>query len=132
MKKILTIAALLFVIVFSGCETDLFEKKIDGKYEGFFERTSSGLPASQVTLEFDNGSFSGSSNVANYPAICNGTYDVEGKSLKVRNACFFTANFDWTLIFNNDYQLEMEGRSLTITREYGNGVSDVYRLTRID
>jgi hypothetical protein len=131
MKRILCTIFLVSVLALAGCDKEWFGKSIEGRYAGTFTRTGTGnTPTANVTLEFSNGKFSGASDMTTYPAICNGEYSTSGKWLNITNQCVFTANFDWTLIFNNEYQYELNGDNLRITRVYNTGQMDVYMLTR--
>lgn len=131
MKRILCTIFLVSVLALTGCDKEWFGKSIEGRYTGTFTRTGAGAtPVSNVTLEFSDGKFTGVADMATYPAICNGDYNTSGKKLNVTNKCFFTANFDWTLIFSGEYDYELNGDKLRITRRYSPSQMDIYVLTR--
>jgi hypothetical protein len=100
---------------------------VPGIYKGQFIRTSpyAKYAPSDVTLEFTSNRFSGQSEVTNFPAICSGTFSVEGTEISFENECFFTADFDWTLILNGTYQLKVTGSKLEMTRVQ-NEITDKY------
>lgn len=107
------------------------EKVKPGVYKGQFIRTSpyAKFSPAQVTVEFTGDRFTGQSDVIKYPAICFGTYRVEGSEMNFKNECFFTADFDWTLILQGNYQYQVHENQLEITRVQ-NEVTDRYVLVR--
>lgn len=105
----------------------------DGTYHGTFKRSYVSR-VSNVSLQFSEGSFSGKSDndSAYYPVICAGTFSASGDSVQFNNACFFTANFDWSYILSGKYFFAKKNDSLVITRSYG-GIfyyTDIYTLKR--
>jgi len=85
-------------------------------------------PPSNVIIEFTSNQFSGESDVTNFPAVCTGTYTLEDGGIIFENECFFTADFDWTLILKGTYQYQVTGSRLEIMR-IKNDVTDKYILT---
>ena len=141
------VALLLFSAVLFSCHKDVrqssiepdkgsktvFTAGLEGSYSGTFTRTAGNAAnsvSSNVILSFHNGKFTGTSTLSQYPAICSGTYAAVSNKLQVNNACFFTANFDWTYIFTGEYQYTKEGNQLRIWRAYNEDVRDVYVLTK--
>jgi len=100
-----------------------------GRYTGTFVRT--GMDTAIVSFHFkDDLHFEGSSNTQNYPAICAGTFSRNGSTLNVNDTCAWTANFDWTLIFDGTYSISLgENNTARIWRTTGE-ITDEYRLTR--
>jgi hypothetical protein len=99
---------------------------LPGRYIGTFSR--SGGDTANVVMTFSaEGNFEGSSTQLQYPALCRGSYRTEGSSLFVTDSCSWTANFDWTLIFNGEYQFERQGTQLRIWRTSGT-ITDEYRI----
>ncbi|WP_323027477.1 hypothetical protein [Gelidibacter japonicus] len=121
--KILILIGLLMII--SSCKNDYdsFHSEINGDYIGIFERNEN---TSKVELRFDNGSFNGQSEIAKFPAICNGTYSVSGNTISFFNECPWTAEFDWSLILNGEWTFRLGENSLTMT----NPIGDKYTLTK--
>jgi len=102
-----------------------------GAYTGSFQRITGGMGDTvHVTLILTGHEFSGNCGRAYYPSICNGTFNIKGSSLEFKNACFFTANFDWSLILDGKYQFTAINDSLVITRDYNGIFRDEYRLAR--
>ena len=120
-------------LILASCSKERFGEKLEGIYKGTFVRTGDPLAnpiKSSVTLHFSENNFSGNSTIQYYPAICEGTYTAGRSTLTAKNACFFTANFDWSLIFDGEYQYEQEGASLKIWRDFPNGGKDLYELIK--
>lgn len=101
----------------------------EGTYTGTFQRI--GGPVSNVTLTFSGNSWSGQSDTPQYPAICQGSYSstIEG-DIVFEQDCFWTANFDWSLILNGEFDFTLNGRDIELVKTYASGMRDVYRLTR--
>jgi hypothetical protein len=136
MKKsiIVTIALLLG---FSSCEkTKNTTTAIpDGTYFGTFQRVVPGEAGqiANVALTFNSGVWFGESDLANYPALCRGTYEVEGNKLILKDDCLWIAQFDWSLILNGEYIFEKNGDSLIFSKKplsvASNWFVDTYRMS---
>jgi len=129
------VLTLLVAVLFIACSKDEDSRNLEGVYTGTFTRTDpsgGNAPTANVTLNLTETNFSGQSDVINYPAICTGSYTLEGNKVKVGNTCLFTPNFDGTLIFNGEYTYEFDGTNLKIWKEYSNGSKDIYVLRRKD
>ncbi len=124
---------LFMAMMFVACNKEKESNKLDGNYAGTFTRVVNSVSnpvTAQVSIRFQNGQFEGQSSVVKYPAICNGTYRYENNLLTVENACFFTADFDWSLIFKGEYTVTQRGDSLTLVIDRTNGPDDWYHLKR--
>lgn len=123
--KILIFATLL--LLFVGCSRNQAEVTIpqntSGNYVGIFERNGT---SSNVQLNLNNGTFNGQSTTQKFPALCNGTYLIVGNVITFDSKCAWTADFDWTLILNGDWNYIMNGKILTLTKLNG----DKYILTQ--
>ncbi len=122
-SKVLLIIGLIFVILSCNKDDENSQTEINGEYVGFFER---GGNNSSVKLTFNNGSWSGESEIVKFPALCNGTYSKSGNVITFENACTWTAEFDWTLILGGDWNYSLKGNSLVLTKTNG----DKYTLTK--
>jgi hypothetical protein len=127
---ILLIASLLF-----GCQyNDLSNATIkSGAYKGTFFRASKNTDepnyeVANVTITFTTNQFSGVSDKIHYPAICNGAYKITGHEIDFTNACFFTADFDWSFILSGTYEIKSNGTLLQLQRTSGSD-TDYYYLT---
>jgi len=129
----LTALCISFLFLLSACrkesKQDNNSGELHGRYAGTFVRT--GMDTARVEFFFkDDKSFEGASDRLNYPAICSGTFENSAMSLEVNDTCTWTANFDWTLIFDGNYSISFgENNSVRIWRSNGNS-TDEYRLTR--
>ena len=138
--KIDNMRLLLFVfmlsLLFTACEKKELEQEFSAHYTGTFMRVQEPQSplenpiTSNVTLHFTEKTFSGTSSVAKYPAICSGNFTISQSKINVENTCFFTADFDWTFIFQGEYSYELNGDDLKIWRDYSNGFRDVYQLKK--
>jgi hypothetical protein len=115
-----------------GCESEGDIRLPLGEYRGYFTRSTvdeDGTP-SEVTLLFTENTFQGSSHTQKYPAICQGTYSIDGDKITFKNSCPWTADFDWTLILGGDYTINVDGNQVKLFRDYGGKQSDTYVLER--
>lgn len=130
MKQIFFFPILSFLVL-SCSSKNSSNSVIDGDYEGSFNRESPNAfnPSSEVSLTFDNGSFEGVSSMNDYPAICNGTYEINKSEITFENECVFTADFDWTFILDGTFEFQFIENELRIRKEYGSQTYDTYILT---
>lgn len=110
-----------------------FPSLLEGLFSGTFERTDKGtsLGVAEVTLAFEGDRFGGSGGPNRYPTICQGTFTLSRNSITFNNTCFFTADFDWSLILSGTYQISQEGEELVFRRSMGDLI-DTYRLRRVE
>ena len=123
---------MVFTCILSSCENDDINEKTEltpGTYTGHFIRSSPSAKyaPSNVTLTFTAHSFTGGSDMKKYPAICSGTYKITKQEIEFFNDCHWTAEFDWSLILNGKFKLNIDGRQLEMTR-HSNGQTDYYNL----
>ncbi|SRR5258705_9249845 len=104
----------------------------NGTYTGTFQRQVSGNGIiSNVTITFTSVDWSGQSQYTKYPALCRGTYKINGTDqITFEDSCPWTAEFDWTFILSGDYKLIVNGNSIQISKDYNNAFKDVYKLTK--
>jgi hypothetical protein len=111
---------------------------IDGVYKGTFERQlPGGTTTSNVTIIFSDNVWKGVSSNEHFPALCNGSFQVDTLRATVRfkNDCVWTANFDGTLILNNEFAIiQHTGNYLELQKIYwgivGVPQNDVYKLIK--
>ena len=124
-SKILIIVTLLFVLI--NCSRKDAEVEIpqntNGNYIGIFIRND---VSSNVQLNLTSGTFNGQSTTQKFPALCNGTYIITSNTITFEDKCVWTAEFDWTLILNGEWNYIMNGSILTLTKANG----DKYVLTQ--
>lgn len=134
MKYLIIGAMLALAMTFWGCKDteDVDPSFLQGQFTGTFERTVAGSSqgAATVSLLLEGNSFSGGGGPNRYPVICNGTFTISGSSISFENACFFTADFDWSLILGGTWQASQQGGEL-ILRRSSDTIVDTYRLRRV-
>lgn len=93
-----------------------------GTFTGMFSRSSPLVryqPA-DVVLTFEGNRFRGSSSISRYPVICEGTFEVDYGKIRFADACFWTADFDWTYILNGEFDFSItRGERLAALRRRG-------------
>ena len=119
-----------FMFGFTGCKKEA--NNLDGEYSGTFNRSAPNIrtQSAKVTLSITGNKFKGTSNIKNFPAICEGTFTVSGSKIDVGNDCMFTADFDWLLILKGEYEYELTGKQLKIIRSYPGKKYDTYNLEK--
>lgn len=60
--------------------------------------------------------FSGQSEKTKFPAICEGNYSIINDSINFENTCFWTAEFDWTLILGGKWKYEVSKDHLILRK----------------
>ena len=122
----------LTIFICSCKKTNSDFKLTQGTYVGTFQRlTSSGGQISDVTITFSANKWTGQSQFSKYPALCQGTYKVNNAdNISFENACPWTAEFDWSLILSQDYQIRNVAHAIEISRDYNGAYKDIYRLTK--
>ncbi|MBC7946501.1 MAG: hypothetical protein H7Y42_01375 [Chitinophagaceae bacterium] len=142
MRHITKFAWMLSIgLFFAGCTKDSSVEEeivsaqstspdLYGRYRGTFVRT--GLDTAEVRFFFKNdGTYDGSSSSPRYPYICAGTFSENGKTLIVEDTCSWTADFDWTLIFDGTWNISHESDiKVRIWRTNGD-ITDEYVLTKL-
>lgn len=122
MKEIIALA--IGVLMLFSCSHKKVNKTYGipaGTYSGQFIRSSplARYAPSNVTITFVGNSFSGVSDKINYPAICNGTFNISGKTIEFENECIWTADFDWSYILKEKFEFNMVGGKLEMTKVSG-------------
>jgi hypothetical protein len=127
MKSMLNILFVAFVL--SACSED-DDMVLANTYEGIFYRIypQARINASDVTLQLTGDNFSGSSSIQNYPAICSGTYEIDGSSITFSNQCAFTADFDWSYILDGVYEIDESEQYIYFIQEVDTDIYNVFRF----
>ena len=121
---------LLSVLISSCTEEEITPNAIKGTYEGTFTQQSTNETA-RVSIELGSSSFTGSTNLRNFPAIGTGAFSIEGSQIQFTNASFWTADFDWTLILEGKFSYEVEDDKLILTKTE-QGKTQTYVLTKTE
>ena len=131
MKSILS--ALVLIILLLSCkksENPAVENesyKLEGRYIGTFHRT--GLDTADVSILFNDNHFEGSSDKIKYPAICNGSFNIQGSVINFTDNCSWTADFDWSLILSGAFNFQVNNGAVKIWKVNGS-VTDEYNLRK--
>jgi len=128
MKKTLVFICALFVFLSCEKEEEIQKWISDGTYVGTFQRQIvwTETDTANITLTFSGNQWSGSSNFEKYPALCHGTYSIDGDTIIFENECGWTAEFDWTLIFAGKYLLTKTGKTVGFSKDYRSATADTY------
>lgn len=121
--KILFLIGIVFITFACNSDDENSRPEINGEYTGVFERNEK---TSNVVLNLNNGIYSGESKTVKFPAICNGNYSISNNSIQFQSKCAWTAEFDWTLILDNEWSYSLNGDILILTKSNG----DKYTLTK--
>ena len=122
-SKILLLIGIMFMTLACNNDDENPQSEINGEYVGIFERNGN---TSNVELNINNGIYSGESDTVKFPAICNGNYSVSSNLIMFQNECIWTAEFDWTLILSDEWNYDLNGNTLILTKSNG----DKYTLTK--
>jgi len=134
MRQILVLLGIVLFI--SACEKNKNDNNpsndhsIYGRYAGTFYRTGMDSTSVQLSLLSDN-KFEGTSSRPLYPAICSGHFTFDGNALAVNDTCTWTANFDWTLIFDGNYNVSFTGDNTVRIWRTSGSATDEYLLTKM-
>ncbi|MGY6521462.1 MAG: hypothetical protein ACXIUD_07030 [Mongoliitalea sp.] len=135
MNRLFTWLMLGLLMGLAACneKQDVDPALLQGQFTGTFERIVDGqsLGVASIGLLLEGNSFSGSGGPNRYPVICNGTFSVSENRITFENACFFTADFDWSLILSGTFRLSRVGGEYILQRSNDNLV-DTYRLRRVE
>ena len=115
--------SLITLVSCNKSEENIISTNTNGNYIGIFERNG---VSSNVQLNLVDGSFNGQSAIQKFPALCNGTYLISGNTITFDSNCAWTADFDWTLILNGQWNFNRNGNVLILTKSNG----DKYTLTQ--
>ncbi|TRZ43532.1 hypothetical protein [Robertkochia solimangrovi] len=121
--KILRLLGILLFLVACNNDDQNSQSELNGTYTGIFERNGN---TSEVVLTFTNETFKGQSELEKFPALCNGTYKISGNTVTFVNGCPWTAEFDWSLILNDEWTYDLNESMLHLTKANG----DKYMLTK--
>jgi len=126
-----TFLSLAFLVLIS-CEREESVNTItmipDGTYKGTFQRELvwSASRTANIELIFTSNQWSGSSDIEKYPAFCHGTYSINKDTIIFVNQCFWTAEFDWSLMLAGKYVLKPSGNTIEFSRDYRSSTSDTF------
>ncbi len=121
----------LILLLLAACADSNEDMVLDeSNYNGTFMRIAPGTDAveSPISLQLSNGVFQGEADSLYYPAICEGTYTIEGNRISFTNDCGWTANFDWSYILDGTFTIEKNQNETVFIQEVRTGEYNIYRL----
>lgn len=131
MKQYLALLFLpVLLIGFSSCKKGR-KQPGNGTYSGtFIVHYSNESHTGKVTLTLSNGHYECSANPDHFPAGGGGNWNARSSTLHFDDQNMHTADFDWNLILNGDYDFTFDGKHLDLEAEK-NGVGKyIYQLTK--
>lgn len=122
---------IFLVLVFISC---INEEKIqnvvipDGTYTGIFQRQViwAKTDTANITLTFAGNKWSGTSDIIKYPALCRGTYSIDGNKIFFTNECAWTSEFDHTLILSGEYTITIKANTLEFSNDDRSATKDTF------
>ena len=133
---ILILFSTLTVIAFTACDTNDNSTLIhipNGNYTGIFtvKYTNGGTISNPVTVTFiEENVYNCTNNADYYPAGGNGTFEINGSTILFNDIGVWTANFDWNLILNGQYDFSLNKNELIISANKNNVGFYKYELTK--
>lgn len=102
------------VFTLAGCDKQRMKTE-EGTYTGTFTVTyENGVKSGTTTLKLKDGKFSCQGNPDRIPAGGSGTYQIKGNTVEFTDINFWTADFDWNLILNGNYEYSFDGKKMVI------------------
>lgn len=131
MRKFYIVSLLVLIIsFFTGCTKDKPSIQ-DGIYKGIFTVTySNGTQTNPVTVELKNRNYTSSSNANRIPAGGSGTFQINKNKMIFSDDKMWTADFDWNLILNGEYEAVFDGKKLTLSANKNNVGNYWYELEK--
>ncbi|WP_027078044.1 hypothetical protein [Maribacter antarcticus] len=134
------IYALIFFTILSltinSCNSDDDKNVIEnlnGNYTGTFtvEYSNGDTFSNPVTVSFnEDNNYQSSANNDYFPAGGNGTYEKNNSTIEYYDINIWTANFDWNLILNGEYNYSINGDELLISANKNDVGFYKYELTK--
>jgi len=113
MNKIFRFGVIGLFLLFFSC--DKYEY-IEGTYSGTFTATYNSVTYSGATIvKLENGKYTCAGNPDRIPAGGSGTYSIKGNKITFRDENVWTAEFNWRLILNGEYNFTFDGKKLKIS-----------------
>ena len=119
--RILTLILISSVVFFTNCNSDddnNVNQNLNGNYTGTFtvEYLNGDTYSNPVTVNFDEeNNYQSSANNDYFPAGGSGTFEKSNSTIEFYDINIWTANFDWNLILNEEYNYIISGNELIIS-----------------
>jgi hypothetical protein len=129
--KLTLLSLAVFGILGCQCDDDLSKNPMVGTYTGIFTANySSGEQSGEVTLKLQEGRYTCIGNPDRIPAGGRGTYTVEEDKIIFIDENVWTADFDWNLILNGEYDYTFDGHKLIIWKDTNDQSTYRYELEK--
>lgn len=134
MFKIIVIT--IFFLSLNSCNNDDNNNQpqnLEGSYTGTFtvEYLNGDTFSNPVTVSFNGeNNYQSSSNDDYFPAGGSGTYEKDNSMINFNDVNQWTANFDWNLILNGEYNYSINGNELMISANKNDVGFYKYALTK--
>ena len=129
--KLTLLSLAVFGILGCQCDDDHGKNPMVGTYTGIFTVIySSGEQSGEVTLKLQEGRYTCIGNPDRIPAGGRGTYTVEEDKIIFIDENVWTADFDWNLILNGEYDYTFDGQKLIIWKEINDQSTYRYELEK--
>ncbi len=122
---------LSFIFFAFSCEKQESNFIEETTYKGTFYITAPNIKSQSVpvSITLNNGTYSCSNGENFYPAGGSGTYNLlNNNQIEFTDTNVWTANFDWGLILNGDYNIVKTDENITLTKSGTNNLKYVYVL----
>jgi hypothetical protein len=132
MKKFLKIGLIGLSLLFFSCDKNDTNVTVEeGVYSGTFSvKYSGGSNSGITTLELKNGKFTCTAGTNRFPAGGSGNYTVKNDKIIFEDVNFWTADFDWNLILNGEYDYTINGKKLKFSADKNDVGNYVYDLEK--
>ena len=109
--------ALLLGSCSQSTEVPASEPPENGKYSGMFYFAENGVTKSgAVTFAFEDTTYQCTPNSLYLPPSGGGSYKVKPGIITLTDLVLHTAEFDWSLILNGDFQYFRDGSKIVLTQ----------------
>ena len=132
-SKLLILITSILLISCNNDEESTLTQIPNGDYIGVFtvEYNNGDTFSNTVTVSFvEDNVYSSTGNADYYPAGGNGTFEINNSTIEFNDINFWTANFDWNLILNGEYDFSLNGNELIISANKNDVGFYKYVLTR--
>jgi hypothetical protein len=124
----------LIIIVFMACHqknSQRIEGIEEGIYTGEFKVVyPTGTHTGKTTLELRNSKYTCEGNANRIPAGGSGTYSINNNKITFHDENIWTADFDWNLILNGEYDYSFDGKKLKLSTDRNHAGHYEYNLTK--
>lgn len=132
-SHIFLIAIVSFAINSCSSDDEPSTPNLTGTYSGTFrvEYQNGESFSNPVEVSFmSENKYNSSGNDKYIPAGGSGTYEVNESIIEFKDINYWTANFDWNLILNGEYEYSLTGDQLTLSAHKNEMGLYIYELNK--